>query len=73
LGEHTEPQPDIAILRPRDEYYSDSQPQAGDVLLLIEVSDASTRYDVQVKVPLYARYGIPEGWVIDLEFGRLGT
>jgi Uma2 family endonuclease len=73
VGEHSEPQSDIAILRPRDEYYSDSHPQAGDVLLLIEVSDASARYDLQVKVPLYAPYSIPEGWVIDLEFGRLGA
>jgi Uma2 family endonuclease len=70
LGEHSEPQPDIGILRPRDDYYSDSHPQAGDALLLIEVADASARYDLQVKVPLYARYGIPEVWVIDLGSGR---
>jgi len=37
----------------------------------IEVADTSLRYDSEVKVPLYARHGIREVWVIDLERRRL--
>src|ERR1700753_2546815 len=69
LSSISEPQPDIAILRPRGDYYSARHPYAEDMLLLIEVSSTTIRYDTQVKVPLYARYGVPEVWVFDLEFG----
>ena len=66
LGEHSEPQPDIALLRPRADFYSTAHPGPADVLLLIEVSDTSIDYDREVKVPLYARSGIGEVWLIDL-------
>jgi Uma2 family endonuclease len=42
-----------------------------DVPLLIEVSDTTLRFDVQVKVPVYARADIAEVWVVDLQDGRL--
>jgi Uma2 family endonuclease len=64
LDEHTEPQPDLTVLRTRD--YRRSLPGPGDVLLLIEVSDTTLSYDRGVKLPLYARAGIPEVWVVDL-------
>lgn len=67
LGELSEPEPDLALLKPRADYYRDALPGAGDVLLLVEVADTTQRLDRRVKVPLYARYGIPEVWVIDLE------
>lgn len=67
LGEHSEPEPDLALLRPRSDFYRDAIPAAADVLLIIEVSDSTQRYDRRVKVPLYARHGVPEVWVIDLE------
>jgi Uma2 family endonuclease len=67
LGEHSEPQPDLAVLRFRDDFYENSHPQPEDVLLLIEVADATIRYDREVKIPVYARYGIPEVWLIDLQ------
>ena len=64
LDEHTEPQPDLTVLRTRD--YRRSLPGPGDVLLLIEVSDTTLPYDRGVKLPLYARAGIPEVWIVDL-------
>ncbi len=64
LDERTEPQPDLAVLRVRD--YRESLPMPEDVLLLIEVSDTTLRYDRGVKLPLYARAGILEVWIVDL-------
>jgi Uma2 family endonuclease len=68
LDEHTEPQPDLTVLRVRD--YRDSLPMPEDVLLLIEVSDTTLAYDRGVKLPLYARAGIREVWIVDLQ-GRV--
>jgi Uma2 family endonuclease len=65
LDDLSEPEPDIAILRPRADFYTTSHPGPADVLLVIEVSDTSLAYDLGTKVPLYARHGIPEVWVID--------
>jgi Uma2 family endonuclease len=65
LDDSSEPQPDIAILRPRTDLYTTGHPGPADVLLLIEVADTSLAYDLGTKVPLYARHGIPEVWVID--------
>jgi len=64
LDEHTEPQPDLTVLRVRD--YRESLPMPEDVLLLIEVSDTTLAYDRGVKLPLYARVGIREVWIVDL-------
>lgn len=62
----SEPQPDVCLLRPRADDYAASLPAPDDVLLLVEVSDSSLAYDRQVKLPLYARAGIPEVWIADL-------
>lgn len=64
LNEHTEPQPDLTVIRERD--YRESLPMPEDVLLLIEVSDTTLAYDRNVKLPLYARAGIGEVWILDL-------
>jgi Uma2 family endonuclease len=64
--ERSEPQPDLALLRAREDGYAAQPPTAGDILLLIEVADSSLDYDRDVKVPLYGRCGIPETWLIDL-------
>ena len=64
LDEHSEPQPDLTVLRVRD--YRESLPGPADVLLLIEVSDTTLSYDRNVKLPLYARAGIPDVWIVDL-------
>lgn len=71
LGPRSEPQPDLALLRPRPDGYKRSHPTAAEVLLVIEVSDTTLKYDLQTKVPLYARHGIPAAWVFDLENRRL--
>ncbi len=65
LDDVSEPEPDIALLRPRADGYMSAHPGPGDVLVVIEVADTSLAYDLSVKVPLYALHGIPEAWVID--------
>ena len=67
LAEDSEPQPDLMLLRRRADFYASAHPGPGDVFLLVEVSDTSTEYDREVKVPLYARYGIAEVWLVGLE------
>ncbi len=71
MGAHSEPQPDITVLRFRDDFYRASHPQPEDVLLLIEIADTTIRYDREIKIPLYARHGIPEVWLIDLQLERV--
>jgi Uma2 family endonuclease len=66
LDTYNEPEPDVMLLRPRTDGYRASHPEAGDVLLLIEVSGSSLAYDRGVKLPLYARFGVPEVWIVDL-------
>jgi Uma2 family endonuclease len=66
LSDLSEPQPDLAVLHPRDDFYSDSHPGPGDVHLIIEVTDTSGGYDRSVKAGLYARAGIPELWIVDV-------
>ena len=67
LSDDSEPEPDIAILKPRADFYTKSHPQAKDVLLIIELSDSTLSYDQEVKLPLYATAGIPEYWIVDLQ------
>lgn len=71
LNEHSEPEPDIALLRRRADYYSQGHPTPADVLLAIEVADTSAVSDREVKLPSYARAGIPEAWLIDLANDRI--
>ena len=67
LGPYSEPEPDVALLKPRDDFYTRSHPEPSDVLLIIEVSETSLEVDRDVKLPLYAEAGIPEVWLIDLQ------
>jgi Uma2 family endonuclease len=69
LSPRSEPEPDLMLLRPRPDGYGASHPGAADVLLLIEVADSGARYDREIKVPLYARHGVAEVWIVDLEAG----
>jgi Uma2 family endonuclease len=71
LGGHSEPQPDLVLLKPRADFYRHGHPGPQDILLVVEVMESSADYDRQVKVPLYARFGIPETWLADLEQGLL--
>lgn len=71
LGDLSAPQPDLALLRYRDDYYALAHPGPADTLLLIEVSDTSLAHDRNTKLPLYARFEVPEVWVIDIRGGNL--
>lgn len=72
LDEHNEPQPDLALLRPRPDFYEESgHPTPPDIFLLIEVAQTSAERDHQAKIPLYARAGIVESWVMNLETGTI--
>lgn len=66
LDEHSEPQPDVALLKNQVDYYAQRHPRPEDVLLVIEVAETSAEADRDIKVPLYARAGIPEAWLVDL-------
>ena len=66
LDETSEPQPDIALLKPRPDFYRNSHPQPEDIFLLIEVADTTVKYDREVKIPLYAEVNIPEVWLLDV-------
>jgi Uma2 family endonuclease len=66
LGDYSEPEPDLVLLKPKANDYQDALPQAEDILLLIEVADSTVNYDQKIKAPLYARFGISEFWLIDL-------
>ena len=71
LNDLSQPQPDIALLKPTPDFYRDAHPQAADVLLLIEVADSSLDYDRNTKLALYARHAIPEVWLVDLPASRV--
>jgi Uma2 family endonuclease len=66
LGDYSEPQPDAAVARPRESGYARSLPNASDVVLVLEVSDATLVFDRNVKLPMYAGAEIPEAWIIDV-------
>ena len=71
LGPRTEPQPDLALLRPRPDYYAQAHPGPEDVFLVVEVGETSADFDREVKIPLYARAGISEVWLLDLGGGHV--
>ena len=66
LDDHSEPQPDMMLLRPSKDDYTHRHPQPEDVFLLIEVSDSTLDYDREQKLPAYGRAGVAEVWIINL-------
>ncbi len=71
LNDFSEPEPDIALLRPTDNFYADRLPGASDVMLVVEVSDSTLEKDREIKLPLYAKAGIPEVWIVNLHLNQL--
>jgi Uma2 family endonuclease len=67
LDSFNEPEPDVMLLKPREDDYQARHPSAADVLLLIEVSETSLAHDRGTKLSLYARFGAPEVWIVDLK------
>ena len=66
LGEYEEPQPDVVVLRYRRDGYQTDHPRPPDTLLVVEVGDTSVASDRLRKIPLYARAGVPEAWLVNL-------
>jgi Uma2 family endonuclease len=66
LDRYSEPEPDLALLQRRDDFYAERLPTPDDVLLIVEVADTSQRTDRDRKIPLYAGAGLPEVWLVDL-------
>ena len=71
LDDFSEPQPDIALLRWRDDFYRHAHPTPADVLLVIEVADSTVESDRSYKIPLYAKAGISEAWLVNLPDERI--
>lgn len=71
LEDLSQPQPDVTILAERADFYADGHPRPEDVLLLIEVAETSLAYDREVKLPIYARSGVLEVWLVDLNGGAV--
>jgi Uma2 family endonuclease len=66
LDDNSEPEPDVVVLKPRDDFYQFQLPRPDDLLLIIEVSDSTLKYDRTVKIPLYSEAKIREIWIIDI-------
>lgn len=73
LDDLSEPEPDVCVLRPRADFYSDSLPTPADALLIIEVSETTLEYDRKKKLPLYARAGVPEVSIVNLVDNQIAT
>jgi Uma2 family endonuclease len=71
LSDYSEPQPDLELVRPRGDRYATSHPIGSNTLLAIEVSLTTWRFDRKIKIPLYARHGAPEIWIVDLSKDEL--
>jgi Uma2 family endonuclease len=66
LGRHREPEPDVVLLKPRDDFYRSKMPTTEDVLLLVEIADSWLEYDRDTKARLYAEASIVEYWPVNL-------
>ena len=71
LDPFNEPQPDLLVLAPREDFYESGKPGVEDVLLLIEIADSTLAKDRRVKLPIYAGNRVPEVWIIDLQSERV--
>jgi Uma2 family endonuclease len=69
LNQFNEPEPDLAFLKPRRDFYKSRHPGPADVFLIFEISDSSRRFDRKVKLPMYAASRIPEVWIEDVDEG----
>ena len=66
LDDHSEPEPDVTLLKPAADDYTSRHPRPDDVFLLIEVSDTTLDYDRTEKLPAYGRAGVAEVWIVNL-------
>ena len=66
IDDYSEPVPDVSLLKPRMDFYTKNHPLPEDVLLVIEISHTTLRFDTKIKAPLYAEAGIPEYWILNI-------
>lgn len=66
LDDYSEPEPDIALLEPKADFYESGHPKPGEIFLIVEVGDSTIKYDREVKIPLYAEDNIIEVWLVDI-------
>ncbi len=71
LTDDSEPEPDVVIARNRSDNYLASHPEPADILLVIEVSDSTLKYDSEIKLSLYAEAGIANYWIFNLVDNQL--
>jgi Uma2 family endonuclease len=71
LDQWSMPQPDVAFLKPRDDYYASPRPTPADILLLVEISDTTFRLDRGKKLALYAAAGVPLVWIVNVRTRRM--
>jgi Uma2 family endonuclease len=67
LDDHSEPEPDISVARGTRRRYDERDIAASDLVMVVEVSDSTLRFDREIKLPLYAISKIPEVWIVDLK------
>lgn len=70
-GQYSEPEPDIALLKPAEDFYESGHPTPEDVILVIEVSDTTLIKDQTLKLEVYATAKIPHYWIINLKENRV--
>ena len=71
LNEYNEPQPDLILAKSRGDYYASRHPTREDIYVMVEIADTTLRKDRNIKIPIYARLGILEVWIGDLQHDRL--
>ena len=71
LDEYDEPQPDIYLLRQKDDFYASGHAGPSDIFLMVEMADSSLEYDQTIKLQLYAETGVPEYWIADIRNDRV--
>ncbi len=67
ISSHSEPEPDVVIAVGHENDYLGHHPYPENILLVVEVSDSTLRYDQTVKLSLYAEAGIDDYWIVNLE------
>jgi Uma2 family endonuclease len=66
LDEFSEPEPDLMLVRHRDDYYCNQHPGPAVAVLVIEVAETTLEFDRELKLPAYGRAGVPEVWIVNL-------
>lgn len=73
LHDTSEPEPDVSLLKFREDFYASGHPKPEDILLAVEVSDTTLAHDTNVKLSAYARAEVPEVWIVDLNSNAINV